>query len=261
MYRHLLPVAFVIPITLARFPCAGHPAKIPPVQFNSDSAKCPAQHVNRPASYPVLFALISILVALAGPHCSKSPTSGSRAGSGGWDAQDSVVRERLAKDAAFKGESSPLPQQDRARFQGLEYYPVNPDLRFPVKLNRHPIPEQVRLGTNTGEIRSALRYGYFEFQVDGRICRLQAYRIEDAADHGATLFIPFRDATSGRETYGAGRYIDLKENTSGSYDLDFNRAYNPYCAFDSKYSCPVPPAENTLPVAIRAGEKNYSAAH
>ncbi len=76
--------------------------------------------------------------------------------------------------------------------------------------------------------------------------------------NGATLFMPFRDATSGQETYASGRYIELKENTSGIYDLDFNRAYNPYCAYNSEFSCPVPPAENILKVPIRAGEKNYN---
>ena len=103
-----------------------------------------------------------------------------------------------------------------------------------------------------------MRYGYFEFQVGSKDCRLQVYRLEDSAARGASLFVPFRDSTSGQETYGAGRYIDLKENTSGIYDLDFNRAYNPSCAYNSTYSCPVPPAENTLKVAIRAGEKKYS---
>ena len=71
------------------------------------------------------------------------------------------------------------------------------------------------------------------------------------------LFIPFRDLTSGQETYASGRYIDLAENTSGAYELDFNRAYNPYCAYNSAFSCPIPPAENTLALAIRAGEKKY----
>jgi uncharacterized protein (DUF1684 family) len=102
-----------------------------------------------------------------------------------------------------------------------------------------------------------LRYGYFDFKVGDQICKLQVYRLEDASGVGASLFIPFRDSTSGQETYAAGRYIDLKENTSGVYDLDFNRAYNPYCAYNSEFSCPIPPAENTLRVAIRAGEKKY----
>jgi len=118
----------------------------------------------------------------------------------------------------------------------------------------------VRLATNTGEQRDALRYGFFEFTVDGQACRLQAYR---TSDEGETphLFIPFRDATSGKETYAAGRYLELPENTSGVYDLDFNLAFNPYCAYGGDYSCPFPPPENHLKVAIRAGEKNYPLAH
>jgi uncharacterized protein (DUF1684 family) len=170
-----------------------------------------------------------------------------------------VLRERMEKDREFRtGRNSPISGEDRANFHGLSYFELNPNLRFRVKLNRYPAPQTVRLGTNTGEIRSALRYGYFEFRVDGRDCRLQVYRIEDVPSGGGpNLFIPFRDATSGKETYGAGRYIDLQENTSGYYDLDFNRAYNPYCAYAKGFSCPVPPAENTLTVPIRAGEMKY----
>jgi len=89
---------------------------------------------------------------------------------------------------------------------------------------------------------------------------LNVYKLEDAAGHGASLFIPFRDATSGGGTYGAGRYLDLIENTTGIYDLDFNRAYNPYCAYNDRFSCPLPPGENTLEVPILAGEKIYSKA-
>jgi uncharacterized protein (DUF1684 family) len=82
--------------------------------------------------------------------------------------------------------------------------------------------------------------------------------MEDSPDAGGPrLFIPFRDATSGKETYASGRYIDLRENTTGMYELDFNRAYNPSCAYSEGFSCPVPPPENTLEVTVRAGEMNY----
>ncbi len=176
--------------------------------------------------------------------------------------RDPVAQERAQKDAGFRSADSPLPPKDRPGFHGLSYYPVDSSLRFSIPLHRYQIPTQVRLGTNTGEIRSALRYGYFDFQVGNQACRLQAYRLEDNPDSGgASLFIPFRDATSGQETYAAGRYIDLKENTSGIYDLDFNRAYNPFCAYNTEFSCPVPPAENTLKAPIRAGEKKYPGGH
>lgn len=173
--------------------------------------------------------------------------------------QDTILAERAARNEAFRsGKDSPIPAEDRSSFQGLKYYPVNMDLRFSLRLNRYSRPRQIRLATNTGEIRSGLRYGYFEFVVENQTCRLQVYRLEDSAENdGPNLFIPFRDATSGNETYSSGRYIDLKENTSGIYELDFNRAYNPYCAFNNKYSCPLPPPENVLSVPIRAGEKRY----
>ncbi len=177
-------------------------------------------------------------------------------------AEDELMRYRKERDQAFKsGPNSPLPEDERAKFTGLNYYPPNPALRYRVKLNRYPMPKRVRIGTNTGEIRIGLRYGYFEFEVDGKPCRLQVYRLtDDPAVGPASLFIPFKDSTSGSETYGGGRYIDLTENTSGVYDLDFNLAYNPSCAFSEGFSCPVPPVENWLPVPIRAGEKKFTVA-
>lgn len=178
-------------------------------------------------------------------------------------ATDPVVAERLQKDRMFKiGSESPIPEKDRANFTGLAYYAPDPGFRFELKLNRYQKPARVRLGTNTGEMRDALRYGYFEFDVDGKVCRLQVYRTEEMQKvAGPRLFMPFRDATSGRETYAAGRYLELPENTTGVYELDFNRAFNPYCAYNDRFSCPVPPPENTLPVAIRAGEKMYPFPH
>ena len=199
---------------------------------------------------PVLMGILLSLPGCSGPP----PESGKPA-----QTQDEILAERAAKDQSFKsGTESPIPDSDKSGFRGLSYYPVNPDLRFSAKLYRYPAPKQVRLSSNTGEVRRGIRYGYFEFPVEGQTCRLQVYRLDDGAVGAASLFIPFRDATSGRETYAAGRYIDLKENTSGIYDLDFNRAYNPYCAYNVEFSCPVPPEENRLKVAIRAGEKTYA---
>ena len=169
---------------------------------------------------------------------------------------DDVLHERQAKDAFFKSGSSPLPAVERGSFKGLDYYPVNPDLRFQVRLERYSSPRTIRMATNTGEIRGGLLYGFFEFTVENQMCRVEVYRLEEAYGKPA-LFIPFLDATSGLETYEGGRYIDLIENTSGIYDLDFNRAYNPYCAYNPEYSCPAPPKENTVAASIRAGEKKY----
>lgn len=196
-----------------------------------------------------LFVCLIIMSACSGPP----PATPVRQG-----VQDSTTQDRMEKDAAFKADSSPIIAADRSKFHGLEYYPIDPQFRFSVRLQRYPAPSRIRIGTNTGEIRSGIRYGYFDFRIGDQNCRLQVYRLEDTPeDGGSMLFIPFRDSTSGRETYGGGRYIDLKENTSGVYDLDFNRAYNPSCAYNSEYSCPAPPAENTLNVPILAGEKKY----
>jgi uncharacterized protein len=201
---------------------------------------------------PRNLALVFLIVALS--SCSKPQTETPPAPRLG----NPILRERLAKDEAFRSDKdSPVPAKDRVDYRGLSYYPVDPNLRFSAALHRYPGPKQVRLSTNTGEIRRGLRYGFFDFQVGGSTCRLQVYRLEDSPESGASLFIPFRDSTSGRETYASGRYIDLKENTSGIYDLDFNRAYNPYCAYNSEFSCPIPPEENTLNLPIRAGEKIY----
>ena len=191
----------------------------------------------------------ALIVALLVAACARKPTEEKA-------KLDPLAEERRQRDLAFKsGPESPLRDEDKSRFVALNYY----ELRFQAVLHRHPTPQTIRIATNTTEERYALRYGYFEFQVEGQTCRLQVYRMLDDPPPGqAMLFVPFRDQTSGRESYGGGRYIDLRENTSGIYDLDFNRAYNPSCAYGKDYSCPVPPRENTLAVPIRAGERKYS---
>jgi len=203
-------------------------------------------------SRELIFALTLFLFVFAGCSYPRPPSrEDSR-------PPDPVLQERVEKDALFKSENSPILPRERTNFRGLSYYPIDPDLRFSVRLQRFPAPAGVRLGTNTGEISGGLRYGYFDFRIGDQACRLHVYRLEDVPDDGgAQLFVPFRDATSGKETYAAGRYIDLKENTSAVYALDFNRAYNPYCAYNTTFSCPVAPAENTLKIAIRAGEKKH----
>jgi len=101
-----------------------------------------------------------------------------------------------------------------------------------------------------------VKYGRVEFDLNGMRLRLVVYK--SAEDPFArSLFIPFSDETSGRETYGSGRYLDLEEQGGDDYELDFNLAYNPYCAYNDQYTCPIPPRENRLPVRILAGEKNY----
>lgn len=169
-----------------------------------------------------------------------------------------IEQERKEKEHWFReGHDSPIPHELRHTFNGLSYYPIDPAHRFRVTLTVHPKQDVLTFATSTGTAQQFLRYGYFEFPVAGETVRLNVYR--PAHSHGAhdSLFIPFRDATSGKETYGAGRYIDLEPQASGAYDLDLNRAYNPYCAYSDDYVCPLPPPENWLAVPIRAGEKTW----
>lgn len=163
---------------------------------------------------------------------------------------------RKEKDRYFKTmHDSPISHDERESFKGLRYFPVDLRYRFSLKLNRLENPKQLTMGTSTGETRNLWKVGYFEFELDGNSVRVNAYKSNESHDH--SLFIPFRDKTSGKETYGAGRYMDLEEQPNDMYNLDFNLAYNPSCAYNPNYSCPLPPVENWLSVEIKAGEKSY----
>jgi uncharacterized protein (DUF1684 family) len=169
-----------------------------------------------------------------------------------------VTAQRQSKDEYFKRAArSPIPPGERAAFEGLPYFPVDPSLRFEF-LALGPLPEgletETHVQTSDGRVRHGERVGTLRFALDGVEQRLVGLRLEGAED--GSLFVPFRDATSGRETYEAGRYLDLAAQEDGTYDLDFNLAYAPFCAYSPAYSCPLPPPENWLTVEIRAGERN-----
>jgi uncharacterized protein len=173
---------------------------------------------------------------------------------------DSINAIRYHKDEWMaEGPDSPLKKDEREDFAGLHYFPIDTDLIFRAKLQKYQIPEQISIGTTTGQEREAIIYGYFEFSIDDQQARLYAYKFtaHKGTELEEYLFIPFKDATSGNETYGGGRYMDLTEETPGVVLVDFNDAYNPYCVYNDVYSCPIPPRENHLSVAIRAGEKDY----
>lgn len=172
-----------------------------------------------------------------------------------------ILQERQEKDAEFRTEYSPLPPDQQEHFEGLRYYELSEQYNVQAQLEVFQKPDTVQIAaTKSDDIRTMVRYGVFTFTVDDTACRLTAYRNTGAAaeHYPNLLFVPFRDKTTGDETYSAGRYLDvgiLPETTV--YQLNFNRAYNPYCAYNDAYSCPLVPEENTLPVAIRAGEKKY----
>ncbi len=161
---------------------------------------------------------------------------------------------RHSKDEFFKRHAqSPLTPEQKKAFRGLSYYPENPALRFLLELEEYDQPEEVRMQTSTGEVQDYVRVGQIRFSVEGQPATLQVYRSVD----GGSYFVPFVDATAPEETYGAGRYLEPEEQDGGALAVDFNLAYNPYCAYNDRWSCPVPPPENRLQVRIEAGEKKY----
>lgn len=163
---------------------------------------------------------------------------------------------RAEKDAAFKsGDDSPIPAAARAAFTGLNYFDIDPAFRVAAALAESEMSTRVIEMDTTDGTRQRMRViGTLEFTLAGERRTLTAYVPETARDT-RRLFVPFRDATNRAETYGGGRYLDLERSSIGLYDLDFNRAYNPFCVYDIQYVCPLPPPENTLDIAVKAGEK------
>jgi uncharacterized protein len=169
-----------------------------------------------------------------------------------------IEKERKEKDDFMRNNSESPFADSTALFTGLAYFTV--DERYRLSANLVPIENKktVTLATSDGLEKRYLEYAYTEFSVEGKDCKLLILEIMDMGPFRGTLFLAFADATSATETYGAGRYLDIKKVPgSTSITLDFNKAYNPYCAYTDKFSCPFPPRENMLEVAIKAGEKNY----
>lgn len=167
---------------------------------------------------------------------------------------DELERFRREKDELFRTDPrSPLSPEQRQAFTGLHYFPPEPDLDLVVEVEGLPEHQSVEIQTSTGEVRSYERFGRFRFAVEGQEVTLTVYRNEDG------YFLPFADSLAGKETYGAGRYLEPEELPDGRFAVNFNLAYNPYCAYNPRWSCPLTPAENRLKVPIRAGEKVFEA--
>ena len=161
---------------------------------------------------------------------------------------------REQKDDFFAHDwQSPITPDQRREFAGLKYYPENPALRLTVPIEPHADQATVTLITSTGSAQEYVKYGQFSFEVNGEIATLQVYQDPEEG----SLFLPFVDATAPGETYGAGRYLDIEPLEDDRFLIDFNYAYNPYCAYNDKWSCPIPPKENRLKVRVEAGEKKF----
>jgi uncharacterized protein len=159
---------------------------------------------------------------------------------------------RAQKDEFFKTHPhSPLTPEQQQTFEGLRYFPENRALRVVVPVETFADQEANVMQTSTGDVREYIRYGRLEFSVDGEAVQLTVY-----AD-GDVYFLPFADALAGEETYGAGRYLEPQPVGDGKFLVDFNLAYNPYCAYNDDWSCPITPRENRLTMPIRAGEQIY----
>lgn len=185
----------------------------------------------------------------------------------GEDEQKTWERWRAQRDALFaRHPQSALGPEERQRFSGLRYFPYNPALRLEATLEPETVEEEQELEASGAHAMRFRRAGLARFTLEGAPLQLVVYWIDV---YGGGLFLPFRDATCGRESYGGGRYLfdTVKGSDFVSLDaaremgyqggrilLDFNYAYNPSCAYDARWVCPLAPPENRLPAAIRAGE-------
>jgi uncharacterized protein len=159
---------------------------------------------------------------------------------------------REAKDHYFKTDPhSPLTREQKRSFSQLAYFPENPALRIQAQVEEFPQKEQIEMQTSTGDVQFYQRYGRFKFEVEGQPAELTIYQ----SDGG--FFLPFVDSQTGKETYGAGRYLEPEHLGGNNFTIDFNLAYNPYCAYNEMWSCPLTPFENRVKVPIRAGEKVF----
>jgi len=171
-----------------------------------------------------------------------------------------VAQHKLNLQYADK-EESPLTDVDFKDFRSLEFYPVAIKYVITAKFVRNENPVPFELSTTTDRKPIYQKYGTLFFTLDNIACELPIYQNVDALKEGKYLnhiFVPFTDLTTGGESYGGGRYVDLELPFSNEVVIDFNRAYNPYCAYNHKYSCAIPPEENHLNVAIKAGVKAFA---
>ncbi len=166
-----------------------------------------------------------------------------------------IEEYRKMKDDFFKKNAqSPLTSEQRKTFKGLNYFLENEALRLTLKLEPYAAPKHIEMQTSKGEVQHYFQVGQIHFPVNSETVALQVYKSED---NEGEYFLPFVDATSPKESYGAGRYLEPERVGQDKLLVDFNVAYNPWCAYSEKWSCPYPPAENRLKVRIEAGEKNF----
>jgi uncharacterized protein (DUF1684 family) len=190
----------------------------------------------------LLLALVAATACTSGPP---APDEGA--------FESDVIAFRTAREAALREDPEAIPPQKRSLLLPLRYYSPDPKYSVPAALTLSDQRPIVEVPTSTGTVRRMQLVGRLDFRLDGQAMSLGA--LAPAGEPVRSLFVPFLDLTSGTETYNAGRYLDLHPTSTGVYTIDFNRAYNPTCAYNAAYECPYPPPSNRLKVAILAGEK------
>jgi len=168
-------------------------------------------------------------------------------------------QDKLNKEFATK-EKSPLTDDDLKTFKALDFFPIDSNYIVTAKLEFFENSKPFKMQTTTDRLPIYKVYASATFKIDGIEHVLHIYQNQKlllTADFEDYLFLPFTDKTNAESTYGGGRYIDLKTTKENTVIIDFNRAYNPYCAYNGKYSCPIPPKANHLNIEINAGVKAY----
>lgn len=181
----------------------------------------------------------------------------------GKDYKTRIQKNRMEKRKHFKyADASPLTNEQKKDFRELNYFSIDTQYRVQADVEQLADQDTFQMAYKNGKAQAYVRFARLTFRLKGEKATLFAYRnVDDRKRESQNpLFIPFYDKTNGKLTYGGGRYLDVKMQAVGdSLTLDFNKAYNPYCAYNDRYACPVPPPENRLDIAIEAGEKQFKA--
>ncbi|HEY0744350.1 MAG TPA: DUF1684 domain-containing protein [Chryseosolibacter sp.] len=176
-------------------------------------------------------------------------------------AKNEIEAHRKKQESEMRDkEKSPLDPKDRKRFKHLNYFPIDLKYRVKAKFVRTENEPLFKMKTTTTRLPEYVKYGEVHFQLDGMDYKLNVYQspeITKRPGYEDYLFIPFTDITNGNETYEVGRYLEFRIPTSEDVIVDFNQCYNPYCSYSPRFSCPIPPSENDLAIAIPAGEKKF----
>jgi uncharacterized protein (DUF1684 family) len=198
-----------------------------------------------------LIARCTLIVALvASAACSSGPSADDDAAS----FAKKIDEYRADVDRMMRSNDSPIPADKRSALLPLKYYPADPSFTVPAALRLADQRPVFEMPTSTGVVRRMQRVGVLQFTLKGQEMTLGAF-VEEGTQRIDELFVPFADETTGKDTYEAGRYLQLKPTTTNLYEVDFNRAFNPYCAYNKTYECPFPPPSNRLKIAVTAGEK------